>query len=130
MRPLLSKICATYASQLRTYVLYCKATHLRLMLLLVVVLQVLCALCEPPTKLKYSGNTTNLFSHLRNKHPVTHNKLQRSSSSASSLSKLGSSSQSANSCTHALVEGKLFSLQIFSPACKKVPLHPRHQCSF
>ena len=28
MRPLLSKICATYASQLHTYVLYCKATHL------------------------------------------------------------------------------------------------------
>ena len=56
-------------------------------------LQVLCALCEPPTKLKYSGNTTNLFSHLRNKHPVTHNKLQRSSSSASSLSKPGCSSQ-------------------------------------
>ncbi len=60
---------------------------------LVVVLQVLCALCEPPTKLKYSGNTTNLFSHLRNKHPVTHNKLQRSSSLASSLSKPGNSSQ-------------------------------------
>ena len=56
-------------------------------------LQVLCALCEPPTKLKYSGNTTNLFSHLRNKHPVTHDKLQRSSSLASSLSKPGSSSQ-------------------------------------
>ena len=56
-------------------------------------LQVLCALCEPPTKLKYSGNTTNLFSHLSNKHPVTHNKLQRSSSSDSSLLKPGSSSQ-------------------------------------
>ena len=36
----------------------------------------------------------------------------------------------ANSCTHALVEGKLFSLQIFSPACKKVPLHLCHQHSF
>ena len=48
---------------------------------------------HPPSLSTVHGNTTNLFSHLRNKHPVTHNKLQRSISLASSLSKPGSSSQ-------------------------------------
>ena len=28
-----------------------------------------CVICDPHHKLKYCGNTTNLFSHLRNKHP-------------------------------------------------------------
>ena len=35
-----------------------------------------------------------------------------------------------NSCTHALMEGKLFSLQKFSFARRNIPGHPCHQCPF
>ena len=35
-----------------------------------------CAVCDPHHQLKYCGNTINLFSHLRNKHPRLYAELQ------------------------------------------------------
>ena len=42
-------------------------------------LQVFCGLCEPIRKLKYSGNTTDLFKHLQTLHPSIYSLTKKAS---------------------------------------------------
>ena len=54
------------------------------------VLQVCCVICEPHRQLKYCGNTTNLFSHLKNKHPRVYSNLQKPKQSTEASSSCSS----------------------------------------
>ena len=55
-----------------------------------------CGLCEPIRKLKYSGNTTNLFKHLQTCHPRIYS-LTKKASQASQEEKAKSSANGSSS---------------------------------
>lgn len=52
--------------------------------------KVYCVICEPHRQLKYCGNTTNLFSHLKNKHPRVYSNLQKPKQSTEASSSCSS----------------------------------------
>ena len=61
--------------------------------------QVFCALCEPIRKLKYCGNTTNLFKHLQVLHPRVYSDMKKQAKQSSTGGEgTSSSSKSIKEC--------------------------------